>query len=201
MAEKYLRHVWHPTRQNIFHGRDAAGVRVDTPDIDFRPTAKGSRPGWWLPGEPNVGMPYKWGGFDLPAEFDKGLRAGKYAGDIYTAEKRALLDAAVSPHAVGIDCSGLISRCWKLPRSYSTRELAALCDPVKDPADLQPGDIFNLHNNHVLLFAGWTDNTRTRLRAYEAGSPPTWKVLLNEMPLTFLTDKGYTTWRYRGMEK
>lgn len=197
MARRYLTHVWHPTEKNAFHGQDPDGIRIDTPDIAFQP--KKQRPGWWLPNKPNTGLPYKWGGFDLPEDFDRGLRAGQYAGDIYTAQKRALLDAAVSRHVVGIDCSGLISRCWKLPRAYSTRELTALCDPVKNLADLKPGDIFNLHNSHVLLFAGWSDAKRTRLQAYEAGSPPTWKVLLNDMPLTLLTTQGYTAWRYRGM--
>lgn len=198
-AERYLNHVWQPEERNIFHGKDPQGIQVDTPDAGYRPAAGKSRPGWWVPGQRNTGLPYKWGGFDTPEEFDRGLRAGKYAGDIYTAEKRRLLDAAVSQHTVGIDCSGLISRCWGLPHSYSTRKLTTLCDPVLDFADLRPGDIFNLHNAHVLLFAGWADSNRQRLRAYEAGSPPTWKVLLNEMPLPFLTNQGYTAWRYRGM--
>lgn len=61
------------------------------------------------------------------------------------------------------------------------------------------GDIFNLHNAHVLLFAGWQDEGHERLFAYEAGSPPSWKVQLNSMPLKLLTDQGYTAWRYRGM--
>jgi hypothetical protein len=200
LAGRYITHVWRPTKKNIFHGVDPDGVRVETPDADFRPRVKTLRPGWWVIGQPNVGVPYKWGGFDLPEDFERGLRAGKYAGDICTPEKRVLLDAAVSQYVVGIDCSGLVSRCWGLPRSYSTRELTNLCDPVKDMKKLLPGDIFNLNNSHVLLFAGWTDPTRTRLRAYEAGSPPSWKVLLNEMPLTFLTDQGYTAWRYRGMK-
>jgi hypothetical protein len=196
-AQRYLRHVWKPTAANAFHGIDPNGVRVDTPDAAFQPTD--TRPGWWQPGKRNVGLPYMWGGFDTPESFDSALRAGKYAGDIYTEEKRRLLDAAVSKHAAGIDCSGMISRCWKLPRSYSTRELTALCDPVTDLAQLKPGDIFNLHNAHVLLFAGWEDKQHERLSAYEAGSPPTWKVLLNTMPLRFLLDQGYTAWRYRGI--
>ena len=59
-------------------------------------------------------MPYQWGGFSSTEEFLQGLKAGKAAGDVYTAEKRRLLEAAVSKQAVGIDCSGLISRCWRL---------------------------------------------------------------------------------------
>lgn len=199
IARRYLLHEWTGNDRNAFHGRDADGVRVDTADIAFSP--KGGRPGWWRTDRKNVGMPYSWGGFDTPESFDAGLRAGKLAGDIYTLEKRRRLDAAVSKHTVGIDCSGLISRCWKLPRSYSTRELAALCEPLADFSQMKPGDIFNLHNAHVLLFAGWEDAGKTRLSAYEAGSPPTWKVLLNTMSLKFLTDKGYTAWRYHGMKE
>lgn len=152
-AERYLRHVWIPTERNVFHGIDLDGIRVDTPDAGFpRPEPPA---GWWRIGQKNVGLPYMWGGFDTPESFDAGLRAGKAAGDIYTAEKRRLLDDAVSRQAVGIDCSGFISRCWQLPRSYSTRELAALCEPVTDLAKVLPGDIFNLHNAHVVLFASW----------------------------------------------
>jgi len=142
-----------------------------------------------------------WGGFDTPESFDAGLLEGKVAGDISTAEKRRLLDDGVSKKAVGIDCSGFVSRCWKLPRSYSTRELPALCDPVADLALLKPGDIFNTYNAHVVLFAGWTNDERTELTFYEAGSNPEWKVQLKKTPLSFLLEKGYTAWRYRGMQE
>lgn len=156
-AEHYLRHVWTPTERNIFHAIDPDGIRVDTPDAGFqRPEPPA---GWWRAGERNVGLPYMWGGFDTPESFDAGLRAGKAAGDVYTAEKRRLLDDAASKHAVGIDCSGLISRCWRLPRSYSTRELTALCGPVTDLAKVRPGDILNLHNSHVVLFSCWEQAT------------------------------------------
>ena len=199
LAERYVLHRWRPSEKNVFHGIDTDGVRVDTPDSGLQPTGPNTRPGWWIAGKSNVGVPYKWGGFDLPEEFDRGIRAGRPAGDIYTAEKRRLLDAAVSKHPVGIDCSGLISRCWRLPRSYSTRELTSVCEPVRDFAQLKPGDIFNLHNSHVLLFAGWKDETRRRFFAYEAGSPPSWKVQCNDIPLSLVTSQGYTAWRYRGM--
>ena len=198
-AQTYLLHVWTPTARNTLHGLDPDGVRVDTPDAGFRPAGNGTRPGWWIAGEKNVGMPYQWGGFCTPAEFDAGLRAGRAAGDVYTAAKHAALDDAVSRHAVGIDCSGLISRCWRLPRAYSTRELAALCQPLASVEELRAGDIMNLHNAHVLMFVEFTNKERTRLAAYEAGSPPTWKVLLNEMPVKFLTDQGYAPYRYRGI--
>ena len=193
IAESYVTHEWTATEANAFHGNDPDGVRVDTPDAGFQ--SEGDDRGWWLAGRRNVGFPYKWGGFDTPEEFDRGLRAGRFAGDAYSAEKRRLLDDAVSAHAVGVDCSGYISRCWKLPRSFSTRELPQLCEPVPDLAQLEPGDIFNLHNKHVRLFAGWTDSAHTTVRVYEASA----RVICHDIALQPMLDEGYSAWRYRGI--
>ncbi|HET6406341.1 MAG TPA: hypothetical protein VFG14_00555 [Chthoniobacteraceae bacterium] len=198
MAERYCSHAWTATEKNIYHGNDPNGIRVDSPNAGYKPQE--GRGGWWEAGKKNVGIPYMWGGFDTPETFDAGLKEGKSAGDIYTLAKRKLLDDGVSTHAVGIDCSGFISRCWKLPRSFSTRELPGLCEPVPDLASLKPGDIFNTHNAHVVLFAGWTNPERTELLFYEAGSNPEWRVALQKAQLSFLLDKGYTAWRYRGMK-
>lgn len=195
IAEEYRNLRWTASEENAFHGKDSDGIWVDTPDEGF--SRPGTRPGWWRAGGENLGMPYKWGGFSSPKEFRAGLKKGLYAGDIYSAEKRRLGDAAVSRHTVGIDCSGLISRCWKLKRPYSTRELPALCAPLPSFADLKPGDIVNAPNNHVLLFKAFTDDTKRRILAYEAGSPPTWKVLLNSIPLSLLEKDGYQPLRYR----
>ena len=195
IAESYVTHEWIPAEANAFHGVDPDGIRVDTPDAKYQP--EGDDRGWWLAGERNVAIPYKWGGFDTPEEFDRGLRAGRFAGDVYTAEKRRLLDDAVSAHAVGIDCSGYISRCWRLPRSYSTRELPQLCDPIPDLARLAPGDIFNLHNAHVRLFAGWADAAHTTVRVYEASA----RVVCHDLPLQPMLDEGFSAWRYRGMSE
>jgi hypothetical protein len=198
MAERYCAYTWTATEKNVFHGIDANGIRVDTPNVGF--LAPEGRAGWWEIGKQNVGIPYMWGGFDTPESFEAGLQEGKYAGDMYTAEKRRMLDDAVSKQAVGIDCSGFVSRCWKLPRSYSTRELPALCDPITDFALLKPGDIFNTHNSHVVLFAAWTNEERTELSYYEAGSSPDSKVQLTKKSLSALLEKGFTAWRYRGMQ-
>ena len=193
IAESYIAHEWTPTEANVFHGVDPAGIRVDTPDALFQ--ADGGERGWWIVGQPNSALPYKWGGFDTPEEFDRGLREGKCAGDIYSAEKRRLLDDAVSARAVGIDCSGFVSRCWRLPRSYSTRELPRLCDAVTDLTQIKPGDIFNTHNSHVRLFSGWADAAHTRVRVYEASA----KVQVTEHVLQQMIEQSYTAWRYRGM--
>lgn len=196
-AEAYRTHRWTATSANVVHGFDSKGIRLDTPDISYQ--KPGAIPGWWRTDTTNEGVPYQWGGFSTLAEFESGVRAGKAAGDVYTSEKRRLLDAAVSSDAVGIDCSGFISMCWKLPRSYSTRELAGLCVELKSWDELQPGDILNTFNAHCLLFAGWADPEKKRLVAYETGCPPNWKVVQNRIDVAWLKSLGYKPLRYRNM--
>lgn len=198
IAESYRTHRWKAEARHVRHGRDAQGIRVDTPDISYRPS-KGLG-GWWRPGEINEGIPYQWGGFDTLAQFDAKLRAGAAAGDVYTPEKRQLLEAGVSRDAAGVDCSGFVSRCWKLPTACSTRTLPSLCNLVPSWADAQPGDIFNTHNAHVMLFAGWADPKHERAIVYETGRPPAWKVVRHEVETAWLRRQGYQLWRYRGMK-
>jgi hypothetical protein len=200
IAHSYQKLQWTPTEDHVFHGADEYGIRVDTPDVSYGGPGA-IRPGWWKPGEMNTGMPYQWGGFDTPAQFLKKLRKGYYAGDVYTQDKRDALYAAVSRQACGIDCSGFISRCWRLDRAYSTRELPSLCEPLNDYNELLPGDILNKHNVHALLFLRFTDNSKSTLLGMETGSPPSWKVLAHPIPVTYLQGLSYKPYRYRGIRE
>ena len=107
IAEAYRTHRWRPTAANSFSGEDTSGIHVQTPDVSYQPTAPDSRPGWWKPAQTNVGIPYQWGGFDTPQDFDRKIADGRYAGDLYTLEKRRNLEDSVSRYACVIDCSGL----------------------------------------------------------------------------------------------
>jgi hypothetical protein len=196
-AEVYRTLKWVPTPANVMHGRDARGIQVDTPDAGYKPKERFA--GWWKPGLLNTGMPYKWGGFDTPETFLAGLSEGRAAGDVCTPEKRRLLDAAASSQAVGIDCSGFVSRCWNLPRAYSTRTLTSLCEPVSKFSDLKPGDILNASNSHVFLFAEWSTPNRSRMLVYTTGTPPIWAVQIGPLRTKQMAPLGYTAWRYRGM--
>lgn len=198
-AVRYATHPWTGTRANVRHGVDRAGIRVDTPDISYQES--GAIPGYWVPGEVNIGIPYQWGGFSTPEEFDRGIANGSAAGDVYTDQKRALLYDGVSPEAVGIDCSGFVSRCWNLPRAFSTRELAKLCEELPSWDDLKPGDALNVYNAHVLLFSGWIGPHRTHMAAYETGGPPDWKVMRHIIGKDYLKKKGYRALRYRGIRE
>src|SRR5688500_15821892 len=90
IAAEFAEHRWQPTPANVRHGKDAAGILVRTPD---RSTGN---PELWQPGQPSIGVPYKWGGFDSLKSFERGVKAGEAAGDLYSAEKRRLGGKAVS---------------------------------------------------------------------------------------------------------
>jgi hypothetical protein len=110
-------------------------------------------PGWLVAG-PNARVPYKWGGFSTLAQYTAGLVAGKYAGDINTA--------GVSSSAVGVDCSGYVSRCWQLNTHYSTSEMPSITTAYASWDDLKPGDA--IHKiGHVRLFLERTSNGALRV--------------------------------------
>lgn len=99
----------------------------------------------------------------------------------------------------GIDCSGFVSRCWNLPRPYSTNQLPKICDPLASWDDLRAGDIL-LNHKHVVLFVKWTVPGK-EIAAYEAGPFPVWKVSACGLIITKLKEHGYSPWRYRGMQE
>jgi len=198
-AEVYCKHAWRPFARNILHGNDRSGIRVDTPDVTYVPPS--GLKGWWLPGSLNVGIPYKWGGFDDPATFDAGVASGLAGGDVSSPAKRAADNAGVSAHAVGVDCSGFVSRCLNLPRIYDSSQLPAICDPLPDPLDLRPGDLLNIPRQHVMIVAGWAKPDKSWILYYETGGIPEWKPALKISPLSALLELGFQPLRYKGMAR
>jgi len=199
MAEALTHHQWRPFARNILHGPDAGGVRVDTPDAGYHPPSK--RNGWWVPGEINEGIPYKWGGFDDPASFDGKVAAGFAAGDVATPEKRRADNAAVSAQAAGVDCSGFVAKCLKLPGPCDSAQLPFVCDVLPDAMDLRPGDVLNIPRRHAMLVAGWAKPDKSWILYYENGGVPEWKPALKQAPLAALLKLGYQPLRYRGMAR
>lgn len=143
-ARYYAVMPWQGAEKNRFHGEDDQGYRVDTPDIGYTecqyPCA------YWKIGEENQGMPYCWGGWTDEKQFAEGLSQGKYAGNVPQDRPKV-----ISRQAVGMDCSGLVSVCWNLPRKLSTRDFAAICDEIPWK-DLRQGDILLKAGNHVIFF-------------------------------------------------
>ncbi|HYJ03929.1 MAG TPA: hypothetical protein VEX43_02270 [Chthoniobacterales bacterium] len=193
IAETFIQHRWHASAKNVRHGKDSDGIEIHTPD---RGNGRGSPPSeCWVPDAENIGVAYKWGGNDGPKSFTAGIRAGKAAGDVYTLEKRRLGDKAVSGDAVGIDCSGFINHCWKLATRHSTNSFASICQKLPSPGALEPADIMNTANGHVLLFVKWLDAEKRRALFYEAA--PFSKTLASERDVQKMAAAGYTPLRYR----
>ena len=185
IAKRYAEHEWVGTEANRIHGKDADGNRIDTPD--------GKQRGFvgWRPGEKSVGIPYKWGGFTRVEDFDRAIAAGKYAGEIPNG-------LGASRHSAGVDCSGFVSRCWELPLKQSTRSLGRLCYRLDRFQDLRPGDIVNTNDGHVMLFAGFANASRTKIRVYEAALP---RVLSRTHAVRDLEKAGYEPLRYKPFDK
>jgi len=186
IAKSYAECRWEAKDGNVLHGNDKSGVNVDTPN--------GDREGLWKPGA-NVGVPYKWGGFDSLKSFEDGVKSGRAAGDLYSAAKRRAGDKAVSGQAVGIDCSGFISRCWKLSQKHGTSTLSRVSEKLSSASKLKAGDIMNTSGGHVILFAKWLDEAKTRALFYEA--EPFSKVIASEYEVASLVSSGFKPLRYR----
>ena len=193
IVEAYAKTCWIAEKRHSFHGEDRDKIKVSTPDAH-----KGG--GFWKVDHINFGMPYKWGGFDTPRSFKTGLQRGRFAGDISSPHKRKNLRAAVSKEAVGIDCSGLISRAWRLKRPHSTRDLPNICTKLESWDELQPGDVLNLFNGHVVMFAGWKDRGQY-MYGYEAGPYSGWRVSESVLRISYLKNQGYVPLRYRNIRK
>lgn len=101
------------------------------------------------------------------------------------------------------DCSGFVSMAWGLSSSYTTDTMHEVSFPIaKD--DLQPGDV--LLNpapgtaGHVVLFAGWTDSSRTRYYGYES-SPSGGGAHFSALPYPYWPGYGsYSPYRYVGSD-
>ena len=142
IADSYVLHRY------ICGSSNLAPNNVTAPDGDVVRT-----PDWLMVGI-NARIPYKWGGFNTIAQFDVGLSNGKYAGDINTN--------GVSSYAVGVDCSGYVSRCWNLSYHASTRYMPNITTQYAGWDDLKPGDA--VHKiGHVRLFVEREPNGKIKI--------------------------------------
>lgn len=196
IAERFVNHRWTAEAKHVRHGKDSSGVEIHTPD---RKSQHGSPDeDCWVLGE-NTGVAYKWGGWDTPESFDSGLRKGRAAGDVYSAEKRRKGGAAVSGDCVGIDCSGFVSRCWALKTRESTSTLSSISKRLDSTDELKPADVMNTAGGHVILFVRWLDSGKKRALFYEAA--PFSKTRAVEHEIAELHGRGFIPLRYRGMRE
>lgn len=99
---------------------------------------------------------YDWGGWETVANYNALIAAGHRAGDIDTTSENC---------SKGIDCSGLVSRAWNLPKKKNTCGLFGVAKVIGTQALLK-GDILSKCNDHTVLFNSYSG--RTGIMAYES---------------------------------
>jgi hypothetical protein len=127
IAYRYTRESWTAQACNI--GTQVCGGTVQTPA--------------WVAVGTHTKIPYDWGGWDSIDSFHRGIADCLKAGDCDTS--------GVGTCAVGVDCSGFVSRCWKTSQKYGTSTLDLISDEIALEA-MRPGDVFNDAGSHVILF-------------------------------------------------
>ena len=106
----------------------------------------------WQSNEQVTGLPYNWGGFDSPQEFERKLHKGLGAG----SHKRH----GIATCTAGIDCSGFVAYCWGRRQgghNFSTATMDGLSTRSARNLynGLKPGDALNKPGSHIVLFAGY----------------------------------------------
>lgn len=186
IALQYANHEWTATEQNVLHGFDPDGVPVDTPDVTWN--GEVLHCGWWKVGEVNKGVAYGWGNASTIEEFDTGLLEGKPAGNVPEDKSRM-----GSKHSVGVDCSGLLTRCWNLPKKIATRDIPKFADKITLEV-IRQGDVFAKVGSHVMFFIEFLDDEKKMVKIVDS-TRSTGKVSVREMKVEELFSDGYEVYR------
>ncbi len=185
-ALKYANYEWTATEQNVLHGTDPDGIPVDTPEVTWK--GEVLQCGWWKVGEVNKGVVYGWGNASTIDEFDAGIANGMLAGNVPEDKSRM-----GSKHSVGVDCSGLLTRCWNLPKKIATRDIPNVADKIT-LEEIRQGDVFAKVGSHVMFFIEFLDEEKKRVRIVDS-TRSTGKVSVREMLVGDLFSNGYEVYR------
>lgn len=133
-AIPYTTQTWTATSANIWNGVSCGGKTIQTPS--------------WVKIGLNTAMPYCWGGWTTTTSMQAYLNYGRSAGDNNTATAFG----AEPSCAVGLDCSGFVSRAWALSSKYSTSTLPNVSIPI-NLSQVQEGDILDYAGSHTRLIS------------------------------------------------
>jgi len=186
-ALEYANYKWTATEANVLHGTDIDGRFVDTPDITWQ--GKVLDCGWWKVNQVNVGIPYSWGNASTLEEFEQGIKNGKFAGNVPEDKKRY-----GSFNTVGVDCSGLLTVCWDLPKKIATRDIPEYATVIDSLDDIQQGDVFAKPGSHVMFFKEFVNAEKTEVLIIDA-TRSTGKVSVRTENVAQLFEKGYQIYR------
>ena len=186
-ALAYANYKWTPSAANVLHGTDSDGRFVNTPDTTWRGETLDC--GWWKVNEVNIGIPYGWGNASTLEEFENGLKEGKFAGNVPEDKKRY-----GSHNTVGVDCSGLLTICWDLPKKIATRDIPDYATAIDNLDDIKQGDVFAKIGSHVMFFKEFADAEKSEVIIIDA-TRSTGKVSVRTENVAQLFEKGYKIYR------
>jgi len=150
-------------------------------------------------GNTYMGEAYEWGGWDTPELFISNLNQGLRPGAHSDNDCQQWGDPS---WATGEDCSGLVSRSWRLPYKHSTSMLPGISDTI--PYDsLKPGDVLDRPGSHVVIFYSWVDSAHTQLLIYQATDrrPDPCLTALDLRYRSYYSSRGYIALRYKNIEE
>ena len=136
-----------------------------------------------------VGVAYDWGGMDDVDQFQSKLNASHAAG---SHEKEG-----VSSCTTGVDCSGLLSLCWRQSGKWGTSTIGKIAPTLQNIdrlTGLRVGDALNKPGTHIVMFAGY--NGDGTIDVYEARGSASRVVLTPRND--WARFKGYLSIRYKG---
>ena len=122
-------------------------------------------------------------------EFEKGISEGKYAGNVPEDKSRH-----VSYDCVGVDCSGLLTVCWELPKKISTRIIPDYANVIESIDEIQQGDVLAKVGSHVMFFKEFVDDEKKEIIIIDA-TRSTGKVSVRKENVAKLFCKGYKIYR------
>jgi hypothetical protein len=132
-------------------------------------------------------VPYGWGNASALDEFEKGIKEGKYAGNVPEDKSRY-----GSWCSVGVDCSGLLTVCWDLPKKIAARDIPNIAKII-EIEEIKQGDVFAI-KSHVMLFKEFIDKEKTMVKIIDS-TRSTGKVSQRDFSVNDLIYKGYKIYR------
>ena len=143
-------------------------------------------------------MPYRWGGDDTPGSFRLSIEWGALAGDLCTC-RDAALNYCLFRDAVGVDCSGFVSRAWGIDKR-GTSGLLDVATEVESIEALKPGDAIDWPQRHVRLFTGMAPGAAIAFNVLESSTRLECEGVC-ERTLRPSEINGYRLIRYRGISE
>lgn len=126
------------------------------------------------------GVPYGWGSKlkDSQKKSPHEILGERLTNGTYTAGhtcakrgdfKKGVLGSGAISTVAGLDCSGFVGAAWRSSIGMGTGWIHGNALAIKSLSALQPADVINRNDSHVVLFKAWATTPKgIRVRAYES---------------------------------